>query len=553
MRVEYKAGLYLAHDVANPLQFEGWGWQWRKMMNAWVTSKIAIAAKAREHCVGEAKKRVDKWLGDRAKAVEASHALDAAIDIPAPPGLAYRPYQKAGISFALARRDTLIADAMRLGKTIQGIGVANATPDLKRVLIVPPAGAKVNWMRELDKWLVHSSLSVGMVDGSNNPETDVLVINWDLLTRHREYLHHVDWDLAEFDEAHYLKNERSQRSQVVLGDLDTPREHRQGIRAKRRLFLTGTPLYTRPIDLWTLCKTCDPDGLGKKYWHFITRYCGVDPDIRPVDASGASNLEELQFKMRSSFMIRREKTDVADEIPPNRNTVVLPRSGLERIVAAEQSAVRANLGRFESLLQQTLTEEVADDILSHFAHFDGIEREEALASNDPEFIVANTDVASARRELALAKLPMCLEHLDRVLDVEPKIIIFAHHRDVVAKLREHYPDSAVVIGGLTTKKRQEQIDRFVNDPDCRVFIGNIIAAGQAINLSVADYVGFVELSWVPSEMDQAEERAWDVLKTRAVSIDRFVVEDTIDEAMCAVLDIRQRNIEKALKIKSLAA
>lgn len=548
MQVEYKTGLYIARNVPNPLQFELWGWQWRKSMNAWVTSKIADAAKARPHCVGEAKARVENWIGARAKAVEASHALDVDIEIPAPDGLSYRPYQKAGIAFALRRQRTLIADSMRLGKTIQAIGVGNATPDLKRVLVIPPATAKINWQRELTKWLVHD-LSVGVVEGGVNPDTDVTVINYDILARHEDFLHAIEWDLAVFDEAHYLKNEKSGRTKVVLGNTARPEEERVSIRAKRELWLTGTPLYTRPVDLWTVCKRCDPDNLGKNFWHFVTRYCGTNPDARPIDTSGASNLEELQFKMRSSFMIRREKTDVADEIPPNRNTVVLPRSGLERIVAAEQSAVRANLGRFEELLSRQLTEEVADDILSNFAYYDGVERE----GDDPEFIVANTDVASARRELALAKLPMCLEHLDRVLEVENKIIIFAHHRDVVAKLRAHYPNAAVLVGGLTPKKRQEAIDRFVSDPDCRVFIGNIVAAGQAINLSVADYVGFVELSWVPSEMDQAEERAWDVLKTSAVSIDRFVVEGTIDEAMCAVLAMRQKNIEKALKIRALSS
>lgn len=548
MIVEYKAGLYYARNVTDATQMEAWGWQWRKSLSSWVTSKISDAAKAKDFCVGEAKHRVDKWLGDRAKAVEASHALDATIDIPAPPGLSYRPYQKAGISFALSRRDTLIADAMRLGKTIQALGVANATPDLKRLLIVCPATAKINWLREMEKWLVNTSLSLGMVEGPSNPDTDVLVINYDLLARHKDYLHAIEWDIACYDEAHYLKNEKSQRTSVVFGDISRPRESRAKIRDKRGLFLTGTPLYIRPIDLWTLCKRCDPDGIGRNWWHFVTRYCDVDESVRPIDTNGASNLEELQYKLRASFMIRREKTDVVDEIPPNRNTVVLPQAGLERIVAAEQSAVRANLGRFEALIQQNLTDEIADDILSHFSYYDGVARE----TDNPELIQANTDVASARRELALAKLPMCLEHLDRVLEVEPKIIIFAHHRDVVAKLRAHYSDAAVLIGGLTPKQRQNAIDRFVNEQDCRVFIGNIVAAGQAINLSVADYVAFVELSWVPSEMDQAEERAWDVLKTRPVSIDRFVVEGTIDEAMCRVLDLRQKNIEKALRIRSLS-
>jgi SWI/SNF-related matrix-associated actin-dependent regulator 1 of chromatin subfamily A len=350
------------------------------------------------------------------------------------------------------------------------------------------------------------------------------------------------------------------------------------------MFMSGTPLFKTPVDLWTMCEACDPSGLGKNFWNFVHRYCDAREDGYGLDTSGASNSEELQFLMRSRFMIRREKTDVAAEIPSNRQTIVLPQTGLERLVQREQSIVRRNLSNFEAMLNSGLTGGTVDEIVANFSQFDGIDRSEteeacptcdgrgspgedvpcsqcggtgaierAVSARVLQYVEQAAELSTVRRELALQKVPMCVRWLEDLLTNEDKVVVFAHHRDVVAKLREAFPEAAVLIGGMTAKQKWEAIDRFNNDPACRVFIGNLVAAGQIINLSIADVVAFVEVSWVPSEMDQCEERIWDVEKVRPVSIYRLVVEGSLDERMCAVLEIRQKVIDRTMKVKALHA
>lgn len=537
MKLTYDNGLFAATDA--PLSLVNEGWRWLKSQDRFVTSNISVAAKYAEYADAETRKRLDAFANDRLSAIRDSAALDADIDIPAPEGLSYRPYQKAGIAFAHTKRYCLIGDAMRLGKTIQAIGVMNTWETLYKVLVVCPATVKYNWERELRKWLVHD-LSIGVVEGGAWPDTDVVVINYDLLSRHADKLRALTWDVAVYDECHALKNAQAQRSRVVFGYRKTP-----GIAAQQDLFLSGSALFKTPIDLWTICKKCDPHGLGRNWFTFTQRYCAPKKTRFGTDLSGASNLEELQFRMRSTFMIRREKTDVVAEIPPMRETVVLPKTGLEKLVRAEAKAAADELGDFAKLLDGVLDEDALNEILG-YAHADGVERdaeEEAYMEDGP--------LATVRRDLALAKLGMCIEHIDELLEDEQKIVVFAHHRDVVDALKAAFPDAAMVYGGMSAKAKDDEVLRFQSDPNCRVFIGNIIAAGQGINLSVANLVAFVELSWVPAEMDQAEERIWDVLKTDTNSILRYVVEDTLDERMVRVLDKRQRNVQKAMNFNVL--
>lgn len=543
MKITYSAGIYFAHDAPDPNGMQSAGWRWNKMRCLWFTTKPLLVALMKDYCIGEARTRIEAYTSARAEAIAASCAVDADIDPPAPEGLAFRPYQKAGINFMLGRVSSLNADVMRLGKTVQSVGVMNATPDLKRALVIPPAGVKINWAREINKWNVHDHIEADICEGSSNPKSPALVCNYDITDRHIDYIHEIDWDVAIFDEAHALKNPKAKRTQLCLGGGD-----HKPIRAKRRIFLTGTPIFTRPIDIFPLCQACDPQGLGKSWWGFVHTYCNAHNVGGFLDTSGASNLDELQFLMRSRFMIRREKSDIGAELPPNRQTIILPKTGLVKLVKKEQSFVRQNLDRFEQMLHARLDEAGIDQLLNEYGHLDGVERSDVEELRD-----AHTfgELALIRQELALAKLPMVGKFVEDLLCSEPKVVVFAHHRAVVAKLVEMFPGCASIVGGMTPSKRDEQQQRFQNDPECRVFIGNIAAAGQGIALSAADVVAFAELSWVPSEMEQAEERVWDPIKDRPVSSYWLVVEDSLDAQMTAILERRMRDIAKALKVASL--
>lgn len=528
MQISFRLGAFEATEDADPELMLKHGWL--KTKSGWRTSHPVRVAPFVDCCTGEAAARAQAFVDERRNAIAASIAGTADIEIPVPPGLAYRPYQKAGIAFMAARHSSLNADVPRLGKTIQAIGVCNLIPDLQRVLVVCPANAKINWVREFTCWNVHG-LTVRYCSGVENPETSALVLNYDILSNHMAYIAEVPWDVVIFDEAHYLKSPTAQRTMHCLG-----RGRRGGIKAfKHRLFLTGTPIYTRPIDLWPILQACDPDGLGSNQWKFGMRYCDAKHDGFGWRFDGGSNMEELQTKLRTKLMVRREKGDVLEELPSSRQTIVLPKGKLAPLVKRERNLVQTRLAELEDMLNRERSPEMTDAVLKKFGN---------LGGDEDTVLDEFTPVATVRRELALAKVGMCVEFISEVLQTESKVIVYAHHRDVVKALHAAFPGSACIIGGLTVEKREAERVRFQTDPKCQVIVGNMRAMGEAIELSAADVVIECELPWEPALLDQAEERPWLPTKTTPIQIYRLVVEDSIESQMAELLELRQENIER---------
>src|SRR5262249_40288265 len=163
-------------------------------------------------------------IAQREAAVEASRATDVVdLDVPAPAGLSYLPFQRAGIAYGLSRPAVLFGDEMGLGKTIQAIGILNASPEAKRVLIICPASLKLNWARELNKWLVRKNC-ITIVNGAEivpdsvkHPDGGILIVNYDILHKHIDFLRSVTWDVLIADEAHYCKNRNARRTQMLFG------------------------------------------------------------------------------------------------------------------------------------------------------------------------------------------------------------------------------------------------------------------------------------------------------------------------------------------------
>lgn len=449
-----------------------------------------------------------------AKQVEASKATDSAVDIPKPKGLEYLPYQKAGIAYAIQRPATLVADEMGLGKTIQAIGVINVDSTIKSVLIVCPATIKLNWKKELEKWLVRP-MSIGLVNGEM-PDADIVVINFDILKKWYPVLVGRRFDLMIVDECHKVKNPKAQRTQFLLGKWDKePEKVIKPITAKRRLFLTGTPIVNRPIELWPILQSIDPNGIGRNFMGFAKRYCDAYKGDHGWDFTGASNLPELQMKLRTAFMVRRLKQDVLAELPPKRRQiVVLTASG----AAAKAVAAENNLVKYE---------EVAAGLVSKKIAFE--------------------DISRVRHDTAVAKIPYVISFLqDAMEDNEDKIVLMLHHHDIAHAIADAFPGSAIVTGETAVNKRQAEVDRFQSDPKCRLFIGSIQAAGVGITLTAASHVVFAELDWVPGNVSQAEDRCHRIGQTDSVLVQHLVFDGSIDARMAHFIIAKQAVIDAAL-------
>ena len=223
-------------------------------------------------------------LAATAAIAESSQAINApeGYDIPVPEGLSYLPYQRGGIKALAERRSALLADPMGLGKTIQICGLLNKLPDeLRTVLIVVKASLKLNWRNELSKWLVIPR-RIDVVNGGKEQipaDPDIVVVNYDVLSKHSEKLTSRIWDCVVFDESHYLKNPKAART-----------IHALKIRARRRYALTGTPVPNRPIEIQPILGYLDPENFDD-FFSFAKRYADAYRSRFGWDFTGSSNLD----------------------------------------------------------------------------------------------------------------------------------------------------------------------------------------------------------------------------------------------------------------------
>jgi SWI/SNF-related matrix-associated actin-dependent regulator 1 of chromatin subfamily A len=505
---------------------KSFGFRWDKQLQLdkgdrpgyWWTGDAAIAARAAAYCDELAAPHVRKLAASR----KASRQASIDVDFPAPAGREYLPFQKVGIVYARSRPSTLIGDEMGLGKTIQAIGVINTMEKApERVLIIAPASLKLNWRRELDRWLVHP-LSVGIATSQSIPPANVVIINYDILRKHADYLKSIVWDVLIVDEAHYLKNPDAQRSQAAYS-----------IRALRTLFLTGTPIVNRPMELYPLIHHLDPER-WKNSSQFRFRYTVWG------DKNGGKNLEELQDILRSTIMIRRLKSDVLTELPPKRRQII------ELPASAEQKRA-------------------LNDEMRAFAEARGYI---AAGTTDDEWMTAVdklkegewgdfTELSALRHMTALSKVPNVIEHVKEVLEEKPKVVVFGHHRDVLEQifdgLAEYHP--VMLHGDTPMDLRQRNVDRFQHVDSCRVFVASITAAGVGITLTAADTVVFAELDWTPGNMKQAEDRCHRIGAEvhESILIQHITLEGSMDVGMAQLLCEKLETIERAMDRKPVVA
>lgn len=477
----------------------------------------------------------------RRAALEASRAQDAAVDVPVPEGIKLMPFQRAGIAYALAREGTLIGDEMGLGKTVQAIGFVNAMK-AQRILVVAPASLLGNWRNEILRWQVEKRPIHILRPGSAFPAPGPgwVIINYDIVGRYEEALKAVAWDVAIYDECQYLKTRSAKRTMILLGG-GRGDEKREPVPASRRLMLTGTPIMNRPAELFPMLHSLDP-----KRWPtwtgFAKRYCQGGMGPWGYDASGASNLDELNARLRETVMVRRLKADVLTELPAKRRQVVT--------IDIDDEATKAIVDR-EIAIHERTEEAIAAahyEMQSAEAEGDDTRYKTAVAKLREVQGIAFTEMSKVRHETALAKLPSVIEHLSTT---EGKVIVFAHHRDVVAGLVDALSAEGVVsiTGDTPNEKRQPIVEQFQTNPNIRFFVGNIKAAGVGLTLTASSHVVFAELDWTPSAVSQAEDRAHRIGQRESVTVQHIVLDQSLDARMAKIIVAKQEIIEHALDKK----
>lgn len=451
---------------------------------------------------------------------KASRATEAACHIPAPVGCDYLPFQKAGIQYAVSAANCIIGDEMGLGKTVQALGVLNVEK-WQRALIVCPATLKLNWKREAEKWLTTPDdilTGINIISAGDSYERpklrddrELVIINYDLLHKHEAILRNR-WDILICDEAHYLKNKDAKRTKAALN-----------IESGKFLALTGTPILNKPVELWTLASRCAPAAFPN-YWGYVKRYCGAENNGWGWDVSGATNLGELQQKLRQHCLVRRLKSEVLKELPAKRRQIIElpPTKEMKLVMDAENKAWGLHEDTIASLCERRDRAAINDDDTTY---------REAAAALKGAWKTAFAEMAIVRKQTALAKLPLCIQHIKDVLGggVE-KVVIFAHHKDVISNLMAELSDfqPVVISGEVDNDDRQAAVDRFQNDPECRVFVGSIRAAGMGVTLTASSHVMFVEEDWTPAMISQAEDRCHRIGQLNSVLVQHLLLEGSLD-------------------------
>ncbi|MEX5718412.1 DEAD/DEAH box helicase [Geodermatophilus maliterrae] len=468
-------------------------------------------------------------------------ALPAPSSLRAPEGRQLMPHQAQLVAAAAAgRRTFLLADEPGLGKTAQALlaaEAANAYP----LLVVVPNVVKTNWAREAGLWTPHRPATVIHGNGDTiDGFADIVVVNYEVLDRHVGWLGDFGFRGMVVDEAHFIKNRTSQRSQHVL-------ELSQRIRTRTArpllMALTGTPLINDIEDF-------------RAIWQFlgwIDETKPLDELMEALEETGLTPADPGFYAAARRCVIdlgivRRRKVDVAADIPARRIAdlpVELDGPAGRSIRAAERDLARRMVARYETALAARASDGVVEGI-----DHDLVRRVARWELKDATTGEAGENVFSMMRRIGQAKAGLAADYAAQLARSAGKVVFFAKHVDVMDAAEETFARQGVrfssIRGDQTPTSRQRNIDAFVKDPDVAVAVCSLTAAGVGLNLQVASNIVLAELSWTDAEQTQAIDRSHRIGQTEPVTAWRIIAAQTIDARIAELIDSKAGLAARAL-------
>jgi hypothetical protein len=451
------------------------------------------------------------------------------------------PHQAQVVAAAAeGHRTFLLADEPGLGKTAQSLLAAEAAHAYP-LLVVVPSVVKTNWAREAGLWTPHRKATVVHGDGNTlDGFADIVVVNYELLDRHVGWLGDFGFRGMVVDEAHFIKNKTSQRSQHVL-----ELSERIRTRAPRPLLmaLTGTPLINDIEDfraIWQFLGWIDESKPLGELMDALedTGLTPADPGFYPAARRCVIDLG----------IVRRRKVDVAADIPARRIAdlpVELDDKAGRSIRAAERDLARRLVKRYESALAARGSADVVEgidaDLVRKVARW---ELKDATATQTGE------NVFTMMRRIGQAKAGPAADYAAQLARSAGKVVFFAKHVDVMDAAEETFARQGIgfssIRGAQAPTTRQKQIDAFVNDPDVAIAVCSLTAAGVGINLQVASNIVLAELSWTDAEQTQAIDRSHRIGQTEPVTAWRIIAAQTIDTRIAELIDSKAGLAARAL-------
>lgn len=396
--------------------------------------------------------------------------------------------------------------------TIQTIGALNITKQFPAVVICP-ATLKYNWVAEIEKY---SNIRAMILDDKNKNTwlnfyhagmKDVFIVNYESLAKFfvskmpegkRWKSDKIEllkaWDIIKtvvIDESHRLKDPTTNQSKICL----------RLTQGKEFVYmLTGTPYVNKVSDLFPQLAILGKLNMfgGKK--GFLDRYC--------EGGTGANNLSELNFLLNKYCYFKRVKKDVLKELPDKqRNTLICEISTRKEYDFA--------VSEFESWLSSK-----------------GCSDKDIAKKLRGEILVK---MNALRNISAKGKIDNAIEFIDEVVGSGEKIVVFANLKDVIKPLKAKYTQAVEIHGEISQDERNNAVQKFQNDPNCKIIICNIKAAGVGLTLTASSTVLFVEYPWTWADCLQCEDRTHRLGQKEAVSVNYLFGKNTIDERLFNII------------------
>ena len=429
--------------------------------------------------------------------VALSAATDSAVAVHGLGG-ELKPFQRAGVAYLLAQRRAFLADEQGLGKTIEAIATLQADGAYPAI-VVCPASLKLNWLRELERWLPNRTariLSGAIARGPIAP-ADVTVVNYDIVAARIDALKALAPRAVVIDESHYCKSPGAKRTQAVhrLCEAVPP----DGL----ILALTGTPVMNRPPELISQLRILGRLGDFGSGAQFGKRFQGPDAHHR------------LHWHLRARCFARRLKADVLPQLPPKTRAVVPVELDNEPEYRLAEQDIVAWL-RSQPLDLRELDARVAAAL-----------RAERLVRLNALKLLA-----------ARGKLHAALSWIHDFLSSGERLIVFARHREIQRAVLERFPAALHILGEDSQVARDDSLRGFQAPDNSRnqLIVCSIEVAGQGITMTRASNVAFLELDWTPAKHDQAEDRCHRIGQANAVNVSYLLAADTIDETIATLLE-----------------
>lgn len=419
-------------------------------------------------------------------------------------------HQKEAIEKLTGSRRYILADDMGLGKTTSTIIAALETGS-KKILIVCPASLKINWQREIENY---TDRSVYICEGKKfSTEHDFVIVNYDIIKNFHDpknpnesLITQSNFDLVIMDEAHMISNTQAQRTKVINSFV-------KGI--KYVWLLTGTPMTSRPMNYYNLLSIIESP-VAQNWMAYAIRYCQgyqFRAGNRKVwNVSGASNLEELRDRT-SKQVLRRLKEDVLD----------LP----EKIISPIYLRLKSK--EYEEVMGE---------------YYDWYDKNPDESSS---LTVQFSKLMKVRKIIANEKVNQTIEIAENIIEQGKKVIIFTNFTDTLQLIHNHFKKESVYLDGSCSKQqRQYSVDQFQENEKIKVFVGNLKAAGVGLTLTSAEVVIMNDLSFVPAEHSQAEDRAYRYGQKNNVIVYYPLFDNTIEGVIYDILNNKKQVIRTVM-------